>query len=148
MEILAQNAETFVQRMVRVIDPSQPAADQIRSLARFYFDHYTTQLEYFRIFWAIDNQRLIGQLPPNLVALVTAVWKRALLVLARVIERGVASGEFEPCDPWLSASVVWVGANAVIQTLEVPERRSLWERDVALVYHETVELFLRGLAKR
>ena len=64
------------------------------------------------------------------------------------LERGVASGEFEPCDPWLSASVVWVGANAVIQTLEVPERRSLWERDVPLVYHETVELFLRGLAKR
>ena len=148
VEILAQNADTFVERMTRVIDPRVPAADQIRHLARFYFDHYTTQLEYFRIFWAIDNQRLIGQLPPNLVELVTKVWKRALLLLAQVIERGVASGEFEPCDPWLSASVVWVGANAVIQTLEVPERRSLWERDVALVYHETIELFLRGLAKR
>jgi len=83
-----------------------------------------------------------------LVELVTQVWKRALLVLAEVIERGVASGEFEPCDPWLSASVVWVGANAVIQTLEVPERRALWERDVPLVFHEAVELFLRGLAKR
>ena len=148
VEILAQNADTFVERMTRVIDPRVPAADQIRHLARFYFDHYTTQLEYFRIFWAIDNQRLIGQLPPNLVALVTDVWKRALLLLAGVIERGVASGEFEPCDPWLSASVVWVGANAVIQTLEVPERRSLWERDVGLVYRETIELFLRGLEKR
>ncbi len=148
VEILAQNADIFVQRMQRVIDPSQPAPEQIRSLARFYFDHYTTQLEYFRIFWAIDNQRLIGQLPPNLVALVTEVWRRALSVLAGVIERGVARGEFEPCDPWLSASVVWVGANAVIQTLEVPERRSLWERDVGLVYRETIELFLRGLTKR
>ena len=148
VEILAQNADIFVQRMLRVLDPGQSAADQIRALARFYFDHYTNQLEYFRIFWAIDNQRLIGQLPPNLVALVTEVWRRALGVLAQVIERGVARGEFEPCDPWLTASVVWVGANAVIQTLEVPERRSLWERDVALVYHETIELFLRGLAKR
>jgi len=134
--------------MARVIDPKVSAAEQIRLLARFYFDHYTTQLEYFRIFWAIDNQRLIGQLPPNLVALATDVWKRALNLLAGVIERGVASGEFEPCDPWLSASVVWVGANAVIQTLEVPERRALWERDVGLVYRETIELFLRGLEKR
>jgi hypothetical protein len=91
---------------------------------------------------------LIGQLPPNLVELVTDVWKRALGVLAGVIERGAASGEFEPCDPWLSANVVWVGANAVIQTLEVPERRKLWERDVRLVYRETIELFLRGLEKR
>jgi AcrR family transcriptional regulator len=148
VEILAQNAATFVERMTRVIDPSLPAADQIRRLARFYFDHYTTQLEYFRIFWAIDNQRLIGQLPPNLVQLVTEVWRRALGVLAGVIERGTATGEFEPCDPWLSANVVWVGANAVIQTLEVPERRKLWERDVGLVYRETIELFLRGLQKR
>jgi len=134
--------------MARVIDPDLPAADQIRRLATFYFDHYTTQLEYFRIFWAIDNQSLIGQLPPNLVALVTDVWKRALLLLAQVIERGVATGEFEPSDPWLSANVVWVGANAVIQTLEVPERRALWERDVPLVYHEAIEFFLRGLSKR
>jgi AcrR family transcriptional regulator len=148
VEILAQNAGMFVDRMARVIDPSLPAAEQIRSLARFYFDHYTTQLEYFRIFWAIDNQRLIGQLPPAQVSLVTEVWKRALNLLADVIERGVASGEFEPCDPWLSASVVWVGANAVIQTLEVPERRRLWERDVGLVFRETIELFLRGLEKR
>ena len=148
VEILAQNADTFVERMARVIDPTRPAAEQIRLLARFYFDHYTTQLEYFRIFWAIDNQRLIGQLPPAQVSLVTEVWKRALNLLADVIERGVASGEFEPCDPWLSASVVWVGANAVIQTLEVPERRRLWERDVGLVFRETIELFLRGLEKR
>jgi len=146
VEVLVQNADTFLERMRRVVDPKQSAADQIRRLARFYFDHYTSQLEYFRIFWAIDNQRLIGELPPNLVALVTEVWKRALGLLAEVIERGVASGELAPCDPWLTANVVWVGANAVIQTLEVPARRELWERDVAKVYGETIELYLRGLA--
>ncbi len=143
--MLAQNADLFVERMRRVLDPSQSAADQIRRLGRFYFDHYTTQLEYFRIFWAIENQRLIGQLPPHQVELVTEVWKRALGVLAGVIERGVASGEFAPCDPWLAANIVWVGANAVIQTLEVPARRELWERDVARVFAETLEMFLRGL---
>jgi AcrR family transcriptional regulator len=145
VEVLAQNADLFVERMRRVVDPKLSAADQIRRLGRFYFDHYTTQLEYFRIFWAIENQRLIGQLPPNQVELVTEVWKRALGVLAGVIERGVASGEFAPCDPWLAANIVWVGANAVIQTLEVPARRELWERDVAVVFTETLEMFLRGL---
>jgi hypothetical protein len=76
---------------------------------------------------------------------VTEVWKRALGVLAGVIERGVASGEFAPCDPWLAANIVWVGANAVIQTFEVPARRELWERDVARVFAETLEMFLRAL---
>ena len=141
-----QNADTFLDRMRRVVDPKDSAADQIRRLGRFYFDHYTSQLEYFRIFWAIDNQRLIGELPPNLVAKVTEVWKRALGLLAEVIERGIASRELLPCDPWLTANVVWVGANAVIQTLEVPARRDLWERDVAKVYGETIELYLRGLS--
>jgi AcrR family transcriptional regulator len=145
VEVLVQNAGTFLERMRRVVDPKDSAADQIRRLARFYFDHYTSQLEYFRIFWAIDNQRLIGELPPILVAKVTEVWKRALGVLAEVIERGIASHELLPCDPWLTANVVWVGANAVIHTLEVPARRDLWERDVAKVYGETIELYLRGL---
>ena len=143
--MLAQNADVFVERMRRVVDPGQGAEEQIRRLARFYFDHYTSQLEYFRIFWAIDNQRLIGELPPSVVAGVTEVWKRALQILADVIERGVASGELAPCDPWLTANVVWVGANAVIQTLEVPARRELWERDVAKVYGQTIDLYLRGL---
>jgi hypothetical protein len=146
--VLAQNADVFVERMVRELDPTLSAAEQIRRLGRFYFSHYTTQLEYFRIFWAIENQRLIGQLPEHLVALVTEVWKRALGVLAGVIERGVAAGEFAPCDAWLTANIVWVSANAVIQTLEVPERRELWERDVSRVFDETLELLLRGLAKR
>ncbi|HTO71577.1 MAG TPA: TetR/AcrR family transcriptional regulator [Myxococcota bacterium] len=145
VEVLVQNADAFLERMRRVVDPRASAAEQIRRLARFYFDHYTTQLEYFRIFWAIDNQRLIGELPPNLVADVTEVWKRALQLLADVIQRGVAAGEFAPCDAWLTANVVWVGANAVIQTLEVPTRRGLWERDVTKVFGETIELYLRGL---
>ncbi|HXX48190.1 MAG TPA: TetR/AcrR family transcriptional regulator [Myxococcota bacterium] len=145
VEVLIQNASAFLERMRRVVDPGQGAEEQIRRLARFYFDHYTSQLEYFRIFWAIDNQRLIGELPPSVVAGVTEVWKRALQILADVIERGVASGELAPCDPWLTANVVWVGANAVIQTLEVPARRELWERDVAKVYGQTIDLYLRGL---
>jgi TetR/AcrR family fatty acid metabolism transcriptional regulator len=145
--VLVQNAEVFLERMQRSLAPDSSAADQIRRLGRFYFDHYTTQLEYFRIFWAIDNQRLIGELPPNLVELVTQIWRRALTLLAQVIERGVANGEFAPCDPWLTANIVWVGANSVIQTLETEARRALWERDMTRVYDETIELFLRGLAK-
>ena len=145
VEVLVQNADSFLERMHRAISPRDSAEDQFRRIARFYFDHYTSQLEYFRIFWAIDNERLIGALPPNLVAKVTQVWKRALELLAGVIERGIASKELLPCDPWLTANVVWVGANAVIQTLEVPTRRDLWERDVAKVYSETIELYLRGL---
>ena len=84
--------------------------------------------------------------PPNLVGKVTLVWKQALGLLAEVIERGIERKELAPCDPWLTANVVWVGANAVIQTLEVPARRELWARDVTKVYSETIDLYLRGLA--
>src|SRR5262245_24140100 len=79
VEVLVQNADTFLERMQRVVDSRDTPSEQIRRLGRFYFDHYSSQLEYFRIFWAIDNQRLIGELPPNLVAKVTEVWKRALV---------------------------------------------------------------------
>ncbi len=147
VEVLVSTADLFDGRLRRTLDPSLRASEQIQELARFYFEQSTTRSEYFRIFWAIENQRLIGDLPTELVQAVTRVWRRSLERVAAVIDRGIREGEFAPCDSWEAANIFWIATNAVIQTGEVAERRELWGRDIRQVFEHTIALLLRGLRR-
>ena len=143
--VLAENADVFVDRLRQTIDPSLPADAQIRRTGFFYFKHYTENREYFRIFWALENQRLIGELPNALVRTVTDVWKRCLRILADVIESGVQEGIFLPCDPWEIANIFWIVANGLIQSDEDPERRALRGKPIEQVFADALDLLIRGL---
>ena len=109
--VLVHNADSFVERMQQTIDPVLSPDEQIRRIGLFYFKHYCENREYFRIFWAIENQRLIGELPEKLVRAVTDVWTRCLQILSDQISRGVREGSFRDCDPWEMANIFWIVAN-------------------------------------
>ncbi|MFQ5513800.1 MAG: TetR/AcrR family transcriptional regulator [Myxococcota bacterium] len=143
--VLAQNADAFVERMQQTIDASLAPDEQVRRIGLFYFRHYCDNREYFRIFWALENRRLIGELPEALVRTVTEVWERCLKILATQIERGVAEGTFRPCDPWSMANIFWIVANGLIQTEEHPERRALLGRELEEVFEDAVALLIAGL---
>ncbi len=143
--VLARNADAFVDRMRQTVDPSLSAEEQIWRTGFFYFKHYTENREYFRIFWAVENQRSIGELPDALVRTVTDVWKRCLRILADQIERGVREEIFLPCDPWEMANIFWIVGNGVIQTDEDPQRRSLRGKPLEKVFRDALGLLIRGL---
>ncbi len=143
--VLAENAHLFVARMRQTLDPELDPEAQIRKTALFYFRHYVENREYFRIFWAIENQLLIGQLSDEVVATVTEVWKRCLQILSAQIERGVGSGVFLPCDPWAVANLLWIIGNGLIQTEQYPERRALRAQPLEKVFEASLSLVLRGL---
>jgi len=143
--VLSHNADAFVERFSATVDPSLGAEEQIRRLGLFYFKHYSENREYFRIFWALENQRLIGELPDALVQAVRDVWQRCLRVLAKQIERGVEQGVFRPCDSWAIANIFWIVGNGLIQTEEYPERRELRARDLEQVFENAMDLLVGGL---
>jgi len=145
--ILSHNGKVFEERMREAATSAGDPADQIRELGRFYYGHWTRNREYFQIFWALDNQELIGELPPGVVDQVTRLWENCLRVLADVIERGVAGGDFAPCDAWEVANILWTVANGLIQTEHVAPRRRLRGQALERVFSDMVELFLRGLAR-
>jgi AcrR family transcriptional regulator len=144
---LSHNGEVFEQRMREAADRASAAADQIRQVGRFYYDHWMTNRDYFQIFWALDNQELIGELPPCVVDELTKLWESCLRILADVIDAGVKAGDFAPCDPWEVANILWTVANGLIQTEHVAPRRQLRRRDLDRVFDDMVELFLRGIAR-
>jgi AcrR family transcriptional regulator len=144
--VLARNADAFAERMRQTLDPSLKPEEQVRKTASFYFRHYSENREYFRIFWALENQRLIGGVQPELVDAVTDVWKRCLQILADEIQRGVDGGVFRRCDAWEMANLFWIVGNGIIETDLDPARRSLRARSLERVFEDSLDLLLRGLS--
>lgn len=144
--VLSENGKVFEERLREAASAQGSAADKFRAVGRFYFEHWTRNQHYFRIFWALDNQEVIGELPEGVVEEVVQLWESCLRILADLIEQGVASGEFAPCDAWEVANILWTVSNGLIRTEHVAPRRRLRGRELGRVFDDMVELFLRGLA--
>lgn len=143
--VLSDNSGEFLDHMRAVVDETLSPAEQIRAFGRFYLRHYSEHPEYFRIFWALENQRMLGGLPESLMTAVVEVWNEGLSILAEQLERGVKVGAFRPCDPWETANIFWIIANGVIQTEVDPPRRELRRGELEPVFMQSVELLIRGL---
>jgi AcrR family transcriptional regulator len=143
--VLLQGGQAFEERMREAAGGAKSPADQVREVGRFYYDHWTQNPGYFRIFWALENQGVIGELPGTEVEEVTRLWESCLRILADVIQRGADAGDFAPCDAWEVANILWTVANGLIQTEHVAARRELRGRELQRVFDDMVELLLRGL---
>lgn len=143
--VLSRDGRLFEERLRATVVEGVPPADQVRRTARFYFEHWIRNREYFPIFWALENQAVIGEIPPGVVDEVTKLWEACLRILADVIAGGVRDGSFSDCDPWEVANILWTLANGLIQTEHAPSRRSLRRRKLDQVFDDAIDIVLRGL---
>jgi AcrR family transcriptional regulator len=146
VEVLVWNADAFVERMRHTLDPSLSPREQVMQTGRFYVRHYAEHPEYFRIFWAVENQRMIGELPEPLLEIVWDLWRRGLAIAVEIIENGVKVGAFRPCDAWQTASLLWVLANGLIQSESDPHRRALRHSTLEEQIDDAFSLVVRGLS--
>ncbi len=144
--VLAADGAIFEKKMRDTVDLSLTAADQIRATGLFYFQHWTNNRQYFQIFWAIENQSIIGELPREVLTEITKLWQQCLDVLASSIERGVASGEFRPCDPWEVANILWTTSNGLLQREAIAAHRTLMRKGIDEIFRDSLELIIRGLS--
>jgi len=144
--VLAHNGEIFKQRMRETVSGAAAPSDRIRHASKFYFDHWIRNRDYFQIFWAIENQAVIGELPPGVVEEVSTLWEECIEIVAGIVSQGVEGGEFRRCDSWEVANILWTVANGLIQTEKSATRRSLRRVSLETAFDDAIELFLRGLA--
>ena len=145
--VLADNGKFFSQRMRETAAMPGSARDRLEGLSRFYLDHWRNRQDYFQIFWAIDNQGVIGQLPPGVVGEVARLWEESLAILSGVLADGVRDGEFGECDTWAVANILWTVANAVIQSDTTETRRQIRRAPLDVVYTQALELVFAGLER-
>jgi len=143
--VLADNGKSFTDRMREVATSGTSASEALNALSRFYLDHWLSHKEYFQIFWAIENQSVIGELPPAVVDEVSRLWEESLSILEGVLADGVARREFIDCDTWRTSNILWTVANAVIQSDSTEARRTLRRGPLQDMYDETLALIIAGL---
>jgi TetR/AcrR family transcriptional regulator len=145
--VLSQDGQSFADKMRESVEaPDLAPPEMIRRLARFYFEHWRSHAQYFQIFWALENQPVIGELPKGVVDEVSRLWETCLSILAEVVERGVAEGFFRPVDPWVVADILWTLSNGIIQAESNPAHQRLRKRDLQQTFEDAVDLVLAGLA--
>jgi AcrR family transcriptional regulator len=144
--VLAHNGAIFEEKMRSTLESGLPAPEQIRRTARFYFDHYVENRDYFQIFWAIENQPVIGELPAGVVDEVAGLWERCVAMVAEIVEDGVQNGIFHPCDSWEVANLLWTLANGLIQTETSATRRRLRRSPLRETFDDAIEIVLKGLS--
>jgi len=145
--VLSHRGKVFEEKLKGALDPDAPPVEALWDASRFYLQHYVTNREYFQIFWAIENQSVIGELPPQVVDEVTRLWEQSLGTLAGIIDRGVKEGVFAPCDAWEVASILWTLANAIIRAERSPAHRSLRRNALDTFFDDAIALVVRGLTQ-
>ncbi len=143
--VLADNLELFLQRMEEAAKPRDSTLERVRAIGRFYFSHWLEHPDYFQIFWAIDNESVIGDLPREVIEKIASFWESNLNVLHSVLEEGVESGEFVPCDTWEIANVLWSIANSLIESDSTKARRQIRRRPLEPLYTHAIDTVIRGI---
>ena len=145
--VLALNGELFESKLREAGEGENLAPpERIRRVARFYLEHWTSNEQYFQIFWAIENQPVIGDLPEAVLGEVTRLWENCVRIVAEILESGVEDGCFRPCDTWEVADVLWTLANGLIQTESSPAHRRLRRRPLVETFNGAIDLVLAGLS--
>ena len=122
-----------------------PTADRIRKIWSNYANHWIRNPDAFRIFWAFDNEAVIGELPKELTEKIAENWRRSLEITKVVLDEGVERGELIPIDTWAGAHAYWTLATSLIEHDNVRGRRKIRDRDFREVYDFSIELLLRGM---
>ncbi|MAG31232.1 MAG: hypothetical protein CL908_10140 [Deltaproteobacteria bacterium] len=143
--VLVENHEIFLDQMNRAAHEGSSALERIRSIGRFYFGHWLEHPDYFQIFWAIDNESVIGDLPRDVIEQIADFWERNLKIVHAALEDGVKSGEFVECDTWEIAHVLWSIADGLIESDNTKARRQIRRRPLEPLYTHAIETLIRGI---
>ena len=146
VRVLLQTSQDFTEGYARRAAASneQPALERILDLARYYLDYWIENPNQLRIYWALDNEMLIGELPPELVSQVEQAWSQNLAVLKRVIDEGVQRGELIKTDSENLSYALWVLATSIIEQDSRGSRKRVRGSTLEAAYFTAIELMVRG----
>jgi AcrR family transcriptional regulator len=143
--VLTNNHEIFLEQMRAAGQEGETALERIRSIARFYFAHWMDHPDYFLIFWAVDNESVIGELPKDELEKISEFWERNLNVIHDALVYGVERGEFVECDTWEVATMLWSVADSLIESDNTRARRQIRRRPLEPLFMHAVDVIMRGI---
>jgi AcrR family transcriptional regulator len=143
--VLTNNYEIFHEQMSAAGQNGDTGLARIRSIAKFYFDHWLNNPDYFQIFWALDNESVIGDLPRDVIEKIADFWEMNLNITHEALVYGVKRGEFVECDTWEIAHILWTITNGLIESDNTKARRLIRRRPLEPLYHHAIDTLIRGI---
>lgn len=143
--VLTNNYGIFLEQMVEAGKQGESGLERVRSIARWYFDHWMNHPDYFQIFWAVDNESVIGELPKDVLEKISEFWERNLNVIHDALVYGVERSEFVECDTWEVATMLWSVADSLIESDNTRARRQIRRRPLEPLFMHAVDVILRGI---
>ena len=122
-----------------------PTAERLRRLWGDYVEHWLQKPDAFRIFWAIDNEAVIGDLPADVAERIPNYWKRSLELTKSVLDEGIRRGELVPFDTWQGAHTFWTLATVIIDQDNIKRRRAIRGATFREMYDFAIEVVVRGM---
>jgi AcrR family transcriptional regulator len=143
--VLTNNYEIFHGLMTIAGKQGETGLDRMRSIAKFYFSHWLDHPDYFQIFWAVDNESVIGDLPRDVIEKIGEFWEQNLNVTHEVLVDGVQSGEFVECDTWEIATILWSVSDGLIESDNTKARRQIRRRPLEPLFMHAIDTIMRGI---
>ncbi len=121
------------------------ADQQLRHLARAYFDFFDRDPQYFPFLMAMDRGKFQESVPAELYEEILQSSLEGLTLAVGVVRRGVDDGVFACPDPEKAACMFWAALNGVLQLMEHPLRREMVGVDKKALYESSVDTLIKGL---
>lgn len=146
LSVVGETGNEYTAALTKVVesDPEGHVLTRMRAISRFQLDYWSRHPDHLRVFWALDNESVIGDLPPEMVDSVEQAWRRNLAIGQSVLDDGVERGELLAVDTWNLIHTFWVLQTALIEQDTTRIRRRVRGRSLEEAYFGAVEILVRG----
>jgi AcrR family transcriptional regulator len=115
VSIMHEGSKILHEMLDRAASANLPADTLLRRLGHMYYRFYREYPGYFRmLFLYYSSPEMTRKVTPELCKECEIQAKDSLGLVAEIIQKGIKSKMFKPCNPWEFAVMTWTCQNGVI----------------------------------
>jgi AcrR family transcriptional regulator len=115
VSIMHEGSKILHEMLTRAASANLPADTLLRRLGHMYYRFYREYPGYFRmLFLYYSSPEMTRKVTPELCKECEIQAKDSLGLVAEIIQKGIKSKMFKPCNPWEFAVMTWTCQNGVI----------------------------------
>ncbi|NIO03554.1 MAG: TetR family transcriptional regulator [Proteobacteria bacterium] len=146
--ILLEGLERLHGMMIEACDENKDWETQLRDLGAAYYRFYLDHRPYFRILFLLQHGDLASRISESLYEKCFDEGLACLQILARVIQKGMESGEIEPRNPMELGVLSWGFLNGTFSLFEEEEHKRLIPISLDSLVRLSFDLITNGLRRR
>ncbi|HEY4491210.1 MAG TPA: WHG domain-containing protein, partial [Acidobacteriota bacterium] len=119
ISLMLEGSQILYQMLRASASADAPPDELLRRLGKAYLRFYLEYTEYFRmLFLYYSSVNIHEKISADLCERCEQQAKQSLMLVANVIQKGIDEHQFQPCNAWESAIMIWTCMNGMILLAE------------------------------